>query len=94
MNVELETKTTRQIERSYMKNDRNKIYIACEDYDFIWDISEVELVRQLWREGMPIDQMSKTLKRHINEIFILMLDQAELGYIRQRKNVLLGACTL
>lgn len=80
----------RQLERLYCKSKRNKLYIACEYYDFTWSEIEVEAFRKMWREGTSLPRIAKALKRHINEVFILALDQAELGYIRQRPHGIFG----
>lgn len=80
----------RQIERTYCKKSRSKLYIACEEYDFTWAESELEAFRRMWREGAPLPRIAKSLKRHINEVFILALDQAELGYIRKRPRGVFG----
>ncbi|MGG3871640.1 hypothetical protein [Brevibacillus laterosporus] len=65
------------------------LYIACEDYDFIWLESEIDEVRQLWREHESIASIAKKIKRDIDEVTLLIIDQIRHGMIRKRKGSLL-----
>ncbi|WP_286177121.1 hypothetical protein [Brevibacillus brevis] len=67
-----------------MSRKRLNTYIACEDYDFTWDLSEVQRFRDLWREGYSIIEIAKDLRRHQNEVAILVIDQAEQARINPR----------
>ena len=66
------------------------LYIACEEYDFIWLESEIDMVRQLWRKGVSIVEIAKTVKRNVNEVAILIMDQNEHGEIGNRKGGVFG----
>lgn len=83
-------RVARQLERTYCKQSRTNLYIACEDYDFTWDDAEVAAFRTMWREGTSLPRIAKALQRHVNEVFILALDQAEHKYISLRNGGLLG----
>lgn len=84
-------RVARQLERTYCKRSRQNLYIACEDYDFTWAEAEVIAMRTMWHEGTPLLRIAKALQRHINEVFILALDQAEQGHISLREGGLLGS---
>lgn len=83
-------RVARQLERTYCKKSSNILYIACEDYNFVWSDEELHQFRQMWREGVSIPRMSVVLKRHQSEIGILVLDQIDRKYIRPRKGGALG----
>lgn len=83
-------RAARQLERTYCKKRRKTRYIACEEYDFTWGEDEIMRFRQLWRQGVSIPQMAVELRRHQNELAILVLDQIEHKYIRPRKGGALG----
>ena len=68
-------------------------YIACEDYDFTWSKDEMKNFRQMWREGIPLREIAIRLRRHINEVAILVIDQAEKGYIKSRPGGVFGLKT-
>ena len=80
----------RQIERTYCKRERQNLYIACEEYDFTWSEIELAAFRKMWAEGTPLDRIAIALQRHINEVAILVIDQAEQGYIRKREGAAYG----
>ncbi|OXL83156.1 hypothetical protein BCV73_08750 [Paenibacillus sp. SSG-1] len=71
-------------ERPFEKT-RNKIYIALEEVDMIWDTDEVEDFRRLWRQGKTILEISRFFKRDPDEIALLIMDQAQKGLIKNDK---------
>lgn len=83
-------RVARQLERTYCKRSSNNLYIACEDYNFTWSDEEIKQFREMWRQGVSIPQMAVELRRHQNEIGILVMDQIEHKYIRPRKGGMLG----
>ena len=83
-------RAARQIERTYCKKRRNTRYIACEDYDFTWSDEEIKRFRQMWRQGISLPNMAVELGRHQNEVAILVIDQEDKGYIRQRPGGVFG----
>lgn len=87
----LAVKAARQIERAHCKQHRGNIYIACEDYDFTWSETEVEAFRRMWAEGTPLDRIAVALRRHVNEVAILVIDQAEQGLIKKRPGGVFGS---
>jgi hypothetical protein len=69
---------------------RQNIYIALEDIDFIWDEADLEKIRELWEGGIHIRDMASYLKRKPVEVFCLLLDQSSKGMIKKRKGDLYG----
>lgn len=76
--------------KDYMKRKRLQTYIACEDFDFTWDRTEVARFRELWRSGVSIVDIAEELGRHQVEVGILAFDQAELTRINPRVGGMLG----
>ncbi len=74
----------------YMQIPQENLYIACDDLEFAWDKQEVKKVRGEWRKGTDISEIAKIVDREIDEVFLLLLDQARSGYIEPRKNGILG----
>lgn len=65
---------------------RQKIYVACEHYDFTWYKHEITLVRKMWNEGISIIGIAKVVGRHLNEVAFLIMDQAErTKYVEARR---------
>lgn len=79
-----ENKVRAAQERDLMSDKRRTIYIALEELDFIWDVDEVTMFRQLWREGASINELEEKLDRSQDDIAALILDQARKGKIQQR----------
>lgn len=60
------------------------VYIACEDIDFIWREQDVDEVERMWREGYDIRAIAKVLRRHVDEVTVLIIDRARRGTIKRR----------
>lgn len=62
---------------------RETLYIACEEVNFIWTISEVQEFDRLWREELIVDvrELSKRLERPLHDVAFLIWDRANSGYI-------------
>ncbi|WP_144626623.1 hypothetical protein [Bacillus altitudinis] len=81
---------------SYKKRDLRKlfeqqpVYYACPHSDFIWDEKDIILFRQMWQDHEPIRHMANRLARNVDDILLLILDQAELGKIEPRKGGVFG----
>lgn len=63
----------------------NMTYIALEELNFLWKEKEVERFRELWKQGLPLKEIARQLKRTTEETFILALDQAKLGNVGKRR---------
>ncbi len=81
---------------SYKKRDLRKlfeqqpVYYACPHSDFIWDEKDIILFRQMWQDHEPIRHIANRLARNVDDILLLILDQAELGKIEPRKGGVFG----
>lgn len=81
---------------SYKKRDLRKlfedhpVYYVCPSSDFIWDEKDIILFREMWQNHEPIRDIANRLARNVDEILLLIMDQAELGKIRQRKGGVFG----
>lgn len=62
----------------------------CEHYDFCWDRKEVQRFREMWEAGISLKEIAAELGRHINEVFILALDQSENGKVESRPGGVFG----
>lgn len=75
---------------AYMKKESSSIYTACEDYNFCWDEKEVIRFRRMWAAGESLMDMAKKLGRHVNEVAILVIDQAEKKKIEMHGSKVFG----
>ncbi|WP_395893982.1 hypothetical protein ACH2FV_13120 [Bacillus safensis subsp. safensis] len=81
---------------SYKKRDLRRlfeqqpVYYACPHSDFIWDEKDIILFRQMWQDHEPIRHIANRLARNVDDILLLIIDQAELGKIEPRKGGIFG----
>lgn len=66
------------------------VYYACPSSDFIWCEKDIISFRKMWQEHEPIRHIANRLARNVDEILLLIIDQAELGKIEPRKGGALG----
>ncbi len=69
---------------------RRKIYLACEELNFVWDRTEVSNFRNMWDDGKSIRQIAEVLGRDPDEVLILAIDQSKRDLIQPRDGGLLG----
>ena len=72
---------------------RNSIYIALEEVDLTFAVSEVIDVREMWEAGISLEDMSKRLIRDPHEVFTLLLDLSLRGRIEKRSGGIYGDLT-
>lgn len=84
--VAAESRAIGRLETAYLKQRRRQLYIACEDLDFVWSLSELRKFREMWNEGYSIVDIADELDRPQEEVAILILDQSNKGNIQPRKN--------
>lgn len=60
------------------------MHTACEDLDFIWLQSEIEIFRKMWKDGYHIIDIADKLERVVDEVGILVIDQVRRGRIHER----------
>lgn len=72
-----------------MTKERNKLYIACENVDFIWSDKDIRIFKRMWNDGKPFLDICKRLGRPQKDVQMLMIDLAEKDQIKQRKRGLM-----
>jgi hypothetical protein len=66
------------------------VYIALEHIDFIWDADDLPKIRELWIAGRTLEEMAAYLHRPAIEVFMIVLDQLDMGNMGTRKELLFG----
>ena len=56
------------------------------DINWVFTVRETEAFKTMWNRQENIETIAKRLKRPVLEIGLLIVEQAELGEIEQRKN--------
>lgn len=84
MNPALAKKAAKQIESCYLKEERDEVYVAGADIDFIWSMKQVRLFRKRWKENVPLDEIAAELGRELYDVEELALDQSRKGRIKKR----------
>ncbi|MET3700157.1 hypothetical protein SAMN05877753_1229 [Bacillus oleivorans] len=79
-----------KLEQTYMIHRRRNTITACEDLDFHWDLREVQLVRDYWKQGLSVVDIAKKMNRLQEEVLILIIDQSRRRNISPRKGGALG----
>ncbi|RKN86777.1 hypothetical protein [Paenibacillus ginsengarvi] len=57
------------------------IYIACEDMEFVWRQTEINVFKQLWADGSNCLDIAKKLDRDPDEVALLIMDLGRKGLI-------------
>ena len=73
-----------------LKHQRQNIYLACENLDFVWDERDVGAFDHMWNEGMSIWDIAKAFDRDPDEVVILAIDRVKKGNIQKRKGGVWG----
>lgn len=61
----------------YMQREpRDQRVIVLEELDFVWDKSELKKLRDLWNEGAPLEEISESLDRDGDEVFLALIHLA------------------
>jgi hypothetical protein len=80
----------RSIESYHMTEQRQKVYIALEELNFIWDFRQVRELDEMWRRGFSLQYMAEYFDRDPDEVAILLMDRLRRGRIRPRKGGIFG----
>jgi len=88
--VKKENLSIRLIEKNYMKEKRQRTYVACEDLDFIWDERDIKVIERMWSSGLSIYDISRSFNRDPDEVVVLIIDRSRRGSIKPRKGGVLG----
>ncbi|MFE4203866.1 hypothetical protein [Aneurinibacillus aneurinilyticus] len=78
------------IERRHLTEQRNKVYIACEDLDFLWDEEQIPEVIAMWNMGIPIEYIANTFGCEVDEAALLIFDLCRQRKIDPRPNGVWG----
>jgi hypothetical protein len=73
-----------------LKHQRQNIYLACENLDFVWDERDVVAFDHMWNEGFSIWDIAKAFDRDPDEVVILAIDRVKRGNIQKRKGGVWG----
>lgn len=73
-----------------MYQNKEEKYIVLADLEYGWLSNDIEIVKTMWGEGYHIEDISKEIDREIEEVFLLLLDQARKGKIKRRTNGVFG----
>jgi hypothetical protein len=87
-----ENRAIKNIQKSHMKEKLSYRYIALEniEIDFVWDERDVVSVDMLWEKGYAIDFIAAEFNRPINDLFALLWDRLEQGFIQERPGGIYG----
>lgn len=86
----IEGQSITELEKTFITKKRNTIYIALEDINFDWRDKEVQKVRMMWESDYPIKDIAKKLRRPIDDVAMLIYDQALKRKIKPREGGLMG----
>lgn len=67
-------------------------YVLFEDITVKWVWKECELIRfrEMWEVGEPVNKIAKVLKTNQLSVALLVVDQAENGFVKRRARGLYG----
>lgn len=81
---------------SYKKRDLRRlfeeqpVYYACPKNDFIWCERDIKAFWKMWQDHESVRHIANRLARKVDDVMLLIIDQAELGKIEPRKGGALG----
>lgn len=81
---QLENYTMAQQTKKYMTKKRRNLYIPLENYDLVFDESEVTRMKKLWKENKTLAEIAEEMGRHEVEIAVLIMDQGDKKRITKR----------
>jgi uracil phosphoribosyltransferase len=61
-----------------------------EELEWEWEEKLVLKVDQMWAEGHSVYRIAEELKKHPDEVLILLIDRARKGYINKRPGGVFG----
>ena len=67
-----------------MSASQQKIYLACENMNFIWGEAEVLEFEKLWRAGCGLFEIADKLRRDPDEVALLVIDRSRQLRIKPR----------
>lgn len=85
-----DNRAIKNICKLHANTKRSNVYIALENLDFVWDERDVVDVDKLWEMGYAIDFIAVEFNRPINDVFALLWDRLERGFIQDRPGGIYG----
>lgn|GEM_PF-1167894 len=74
-------KAIHQIETSYLKKERMKLYPLLDEFQLEWKTEDILTFQELWYKGFSLKWIADVLGRDIDELTVVVIDQARQGYI-------------
>lgn len=65
------------------EDDRLKLNLVFKD-------NEIQRFKELWKDGMSLQNIAKEMKRKPSEIVLLIIDRVEVGDIKRRRTGIFG----
>ncbi|MED4914342.1 hypothetical protein [Parageobacillus thermoglucosidasius] len=81
--VATQDEAIRQIENHFRKS-RRKIYVVLEEFHLEWKTSDILMFQKFWYRGFSLKWIAEYFGRDIDEMAVVVMDQARRGYIRPR----------
>lgn len=66
------------------------LYFALDYCNLDWKQNQLVLVEEFWKRGTPLDEIARLVRRPPREVFVLIFDRIDQGYIQQRKGSIFG----
>lgn len=69
-------------------------YVLFEDYnldlDFVFTDEQLQRFKEMWSEGLSVQDIAMKMHRKPSEVVLLVFDHAERGLIQNRENGVYG----
>jgi len=83
-------KKTEKKHHTHAIKGAGEFYIALNDCNLAFQDEELDVVREMWREGRPVDDIANTLQRPDIEVGALVMDLGERSKLKSRPGGALG----
>lgn len=71
--------------------DNDYICFYDDNIDFSWPREQIPKVIAMWKSGLSIEQISERTERPIDEVAMLLIDQARNNNIKAREGGIFGS---
>ena len=68
----------------YGGKERRVIYLAGENFDYVWSEDDIKTIRRVWNRGASIQEIAIMTDRKKEEIMILLMDLSHQGRLARR----------
>lgn len=79
-----ESKSIASIESAYLTESRKSLHVALENLNFLWDEAIINQVKEMWRDGVSLEDIAEKVNRDPDEVAILLIDQRRKNKIKLR----------